>query len=280
MISKQLQRHNINDRREQAVDRRHADDRNVGLGHELELRVCEDEELAPARTNLLQVRLQLFQQLIVRRNRDHRHVLVNERKRTVLQLASRVALRVNVGDLLKLERAFQGNGVERSPAEEQRVVHIKEAFGEFSERGVQSQSFFEHIIKVVQRGDDFRFARGVETMASAEHERKQQQIDQLRGKRLGRRNPNLRACLQHDAQIRLPRQGAGGDIAQSQGREVTGFPSDAKRSERIGRFTRLRNGDEQRIRLHSDMAVAELACDLDLAGNARQLLDPVPRYAG
>ena len=53
-------------------------------------------------------------------------VLVNERKRTVLQLASRVALRVNVGDLLKLERPLQGNReVDASPQEDHVLGALK-----------------------------------------------------------------------------------------------------------------------------------------------------------
>ena len=44
-------------------------------------------ELAAARAHFLHVRLQLLEQVIVRRDRDDRHVLVDQRQRAVLELA-------------------------------------------------------------------------------------------------------------------------------------------------------------------------------------------------
>ena len=58
-----------------------------------------------ARTSM-QIRLELLQQLVVRRDRDHRHVLVDERQRAMLELAGRIGFGVDVGDFLELERPF------------------------------------------------------------------------------------------------------------------------------------------------------------------------------
>ena len=56
--------------------------------------------------------------------------LVDEGVGAVLHLAGGVAFGVDVGDLLELERAFEGDGVVDSAAEEEEVVGGVEEFGE------------------------------------------------------------------------------------------------------------------------------------------------------
>ena len=87
-------------------------------------------QLAAARAHFLQVRLQLLEQVVVRRDRDDRHVFVDERERAVLQLARRIRLGVDVRDFLELQRAFHRDRVHRAAAEEQRVVLVGEALRE------------------------------------------------------------------------------------------------------------------------------------------------------
>jgi hypothetical protein len=58
---------------------------------------------------------------------DHRHVLVHQRQRAVLEFAGRIALGVDVGDFLELQRAFQRDRVVVAAAEEQRVLLVGEA---------------------------------------------------------------------------------------------------------------------------------------------------------
>ena len=53
--------------------------------------------------------------------RHHRHVLVDERDRPVLHLAGGIALGVDVGDLLELERAFERDRIVDAAAQEQEV---------------------------------------------------------------------------------------------------------------------------------------------------------------
>jgi hypothetical protein len=46
--------------------------------------------------------------VIVRRDGHHRHALVDQRDRSVLHLAGRIAFSVNIGDLFQLQGAFEG----------------------------------------------------------------------------------------------------------------------------------------------------------------------------
>ena len=65
--------------------------------------------LPPRATTSCMLRRGLLEQLVARRDHDHRHVLVDQRDRPVLQLARGIALGVDVGDLLELQRAFEGD---------------------------------------------------------------------------------------------------------------------------------------------------------------------------
>ena len=81
------------------------------------------EDATAARLDLLYVALDLVVGRIPRGEHDHRHVLVDERDRPVLHLRRRVTLGVDVGDLLELERALQGDGeVVAAPEVEEIVV--------------------------------------------------------------------------------------------------------------------------------------------------------------
>ena len=111
VIRQQLQRDHRQNRRQQR--------RRVGDVHHL-VRFRRDEAVAfgregdhdgVARLRLLDLADHLVVERVLERNRQHRHVLVDQRNRTVLHLARRVALGVNVADLLELERAFERNRV-------------------------------------------------------------------------------------------------------------------------------------------------------------------------
>ena len=81
---------------------------------------------AAARLRLLDVADHLLEHVVVGRDRDDRHPLVDERDRPVLHLAGRIALGVDVGDLLELERAFERDRIVDAAAEEQEVGAVVE----------------------------------------------------------------------------------------------------------------------------------------------------------
>ena len=94
-------------------------------GH-VAVEIGDDVELAAAGAHFLQVRLELLEQRIVRRDRDDRHLGIDQRERPVLQLAGGIGLGVDVRDLLQLERAFERDRIVQAAAEEQRVLLLRE----------------------------------------------------------------------------------------------------------------------------------------------------------
>ena len=81
---------------------------------------------------------------VLRGNADDRKRFVDESVGAVLHLAGRVALGVDVGDLLELERALEGDGVMDAAAEEEEVAGGGEFFGELEADGVDgAEDFFE-----------------------------------------------------------------------------------------------------------------------------------------
>ena len=74
VIRQQLQRHDVQDRREHAVVLGHADHAHALAGLDARVGIGEHEQLAAARPHFLQVALELFQQRVVRRDRHHRHL--------------------------------------------------------------------------------------------------------------------------------------------------------------------------------------------------------------
>ena len=87
------------------------------------------------------------------------------------------------------------------------------------------------------------------------------------------------ACQQ--GQVRLTHQRADADVADRQAAEKTQLFGVTQGGQGVGGFAGLGDGDEQGIRLHDDLAVAELTGDFDLARNTRQAFEPVTRdHAG
>ena len=66
--------------------------------------------------------------MIVRRDRDDRHLLVDQRDRTVLHFPGRVPFGVDVRDFLQLQRSFERNRIVDAATEEQEVGAVVEAF--------------------------------------------------------------------------------------------------------------------------------------------------------
>ena len=61
----------------------------------------------------------------------------------MLQLARRIALRVNVGDLLQLERTFHRDRKERTTAEEERVMFIRKALRKLLDDSIEREGLVD-----------------------------------------------------------------------------------------------------------------------------------------
>jgi hypothetical protein len=112
---------------------RHLDDVHVVAAGETGIPSAKTYSTA-AGAHFFNVGFQFFQQFVVRRHHDNRHIRINQRQRAVLQLACRIGFRVNIGDLFQLQRAFQRNRILIATAKEQRVMFVREIFSQRSIR--------------------------------------------------------------------------------------------------------------------------------------------------
>ena len=116
------------------------DMQSVGSDH-FTVGVGKHVKLAASRSNFLQVGLQLLQQCVVGRHRNHRHVLVDQCQRSVLQLPGRIGFGVDVADFLEFEGAFKCDRVVPSAPGEQGVLLHGKVLGPFADQRFQ----FEHL---------------------------------------------------------------------------------------------------------------------------------------
>ncbi len=174
--------------------------------------------------------------MIVRRDRHDRHLLVDERDRTVLHLAGRVALGVDVGDLLQLERALERDRIVDPAAEIEEVAALIEAPRDLLGAGLALERLLEQQ-RQLRQGVEVR-PRGVgrERAANlAEVDRQEVQRHELRRERLRRGDADLGAGVRVDRAVGLARRHAADDVADGDavGALLPGF---AQRGERVGGF--------------------------------------------
>ena len=108
VVREQLHRNCRNHRHEHFAYARHTDQIIRSLAVNIGLFVTDDDGHSAARLDLFNIGNRLFEQSVLRSDGDNGHTVRDQRDRTVLELACRVALGVNVGYLLELERSLEG----------------------------------------------------------------------------------------------------------------------------------------------------------------------------
>ena len=112
--------------------------------------IDQGDDRAPAGLGLLQIARHLLEDLSVRQQCDDRHLLVDERDRAVFHLSGRVALGMDVGDLLQLQRAFERNRVVDAATQVEEVPMHVEPSRDRLDRRVTLEHLFEQPRQVVQ----------------------------------------------------------------------------------------------------------------------------------
>lgn len=125
VITQQLERDDVQNALQHITRLRHTDRLRV-LRHRRVVLIADDDRLRLARRDLRERALHLRVQRVARHDDDHRHVLVDERERAVLELAREDALRVHVADLLDLQRALQARRVLQPAPEDQQRPRVRE----------------------------------------------------------------------------------------------------------------------------------------------------------
>ena len=153
----------------------------------------------------------------------------------MLELARRVCLGVDVGDLLELERALHRDRPVDAAAEEQGVFLGREARRPLRHPRLDGKDLVHRRRQVPQRLQMrlLRIARKTPAQA-AEDEREHEKRGELGGKCLGRGDADLRPGARQEAQARGADERALRHIADGERRAVAERLGMLKRRERVG----------------------------------------------
>ena len=112
----------------------------------------ENKQLSAPRPHFFQIGAQLFHQSVIRRHGDHRHIIIDQRQRSVLQLTRGVSLSMDIGNLFELEGPLHGNGVINTPAQKERVVFVRKMMRQRLDAGVVLEHRLGSIGHLLKRG--------------------------------------------------------------------------------------------------------------------------------
>src|SRR5450755_4840173 len=165
VISKQLQRDGVDDGRQQACVFRQTQHVDSVAGLDLAVGVGHDVQLAAAGAYFLQVRLELFEQRVVGRDGHDGHPGIDQRQRSVLELAGGIRLAMDVRNFLELERALERDRVMQAAAEEKRVLLFGELLRPGDDRRLQRQHRLDCAGQVSKRTQPSRLVLRAEATA-------------------------------------------------------------------------------------------------------------------
>src|SRR5439155_11299662 len=130
VIRQELERNDRQHQCDRGWARRHGDLVIRQMGQIAVALARDRDNAAPPGFYFLHIRNHLRVNRILGRQADDRHVLVDQGDRSVLHLGRRVALSMDVGDLLELERALERDREIGAPAQIEGVAGVRIAFGE------------------------------------------------------------------------------------------------------------------------------------------------------
>ena len=237
------------------------------------------DHLRAAGAHLLDVGEHLRVHVAFRGDRHDRHAVLDQRDRAVLQLAGREPLRVDVAELLELQRALERGRVARVPPDEQDVARVRvtarPALGTAPSRSIARCDLLRQLVHPLQDlGDLLREHRAAHLR---QVERHQVLRHHLRRERLRAGHRDLGTGVRVQDAVGLARERRSDRVRHRD--HVRPLASRVPgRLERVDRLARLAHRQRQRVGAEHRIAVAELARDLDLDGQARPVLDRVLRH--
>ena len=245
MVGEQLQGDGKDDRRDLVLDRGDIEDLDPVTALHLRPGIGKHDQLPATCPHLLEVGLQLFQQFVVGRHHDYRHVGIHQRQRTMLQFARRIGLGMDIGDLLQLERPFHGHRILRPPAEEQGVVLVGKLLGQSFDDGIEAKHLFDASRQALQLPHQSRLFLPGHTVTPPEGDHQQHQCHQLGSERLGGGDTDLGAGTGHQGKVGLPHQRAFRHVADGQRLAETEPLGLLQSGQGIGGLPRLGDGHHQ-----------------------------------
>ena len=276
MICQQLQRDGVDDGRHRTVDRGDVDHLQVVLRDDVGGRVGEHQQFAAARAHFLDVGFEFGEQAVVGRDRDDRHVGVHQRQWPVLQLAGRIRLRVDVGNLFEFERAFERDGIVRAAPEKQRVLFVGKLLGDVLNQRLERERLFHLGRQLAQLGDETGFVFFAHVETPPERDDQQAQCRQLGGECFGRRHADFRARVGHQREVGCAHERTLGRIANRQAARKPLFFGDFQRGQGVDGLARLRQRHHQAVSRRGVHPRPKFARDFHPAGHAVSL-EPIRR---
>ena len=222
--------------------------------------VRDHDHRSAAGLHFLDVPDHLFEDGIVRGDRHHRHQLVDERNRSVLHLAGRVAFGVDVRNFFQLQRALERDRVVNTPSQIQEVAACVEPGGHLLDGRSCLQRLLEQQRQVRERRKMLGGGLGSQRAADlGQVQREQVERDELAGEGLGRGDADLRAGVRVDRPVGFAGGHAADDVADGDAARALalGFPEGG---ERVGGLARLGDHDSERVVVDDRVAVAVLGC--------------------
>ena len=274
MIGQQLQGNHRHQRLKRFDDVRDVEDGLAEPGDVLIAFGRDRDDVTSATPDLFDVRHDLLVLAVPGRDEHHGHPVVDECDRTVLHLRGRHAFRVDVADLLELERAFHRHGVVHTTPEEEPVLPTDESRRRVSNRITLLENAFDlvwnrrHLIE--KRGDLI-----LREKASSTDERREKRIHHhLAHEGLGTGDADLGSDSQIDTGVGLAGDRGSDDVhhAQTHGPLLTSF---LHGRQRVGGLAGLTDRDDHGPLFDDRISIAELAGELDVGGNLRKILHEV-----
>ncbi len=211
----------------------------------------------------------------MRGQNDDRKIFVDQRVRPVLHFACGIAFRVDVGNFLQFECAFEGNRVVNAAAEVEKIRVAEE----LPRQRLVKAGFvaLQHGFDLVRNAREF-LQQGLRGFAGqfaahlAQMSGQQQQGGQLRGKSFRGCNANFRSRVRQDGSCRFAGDHRAHYIADRECRRALqlGF---ALPRQRVRGFTGLADAHRQGLAVQNGIAIAKLAAVIDFHLHAGQSLD-------
>ena len=210
----------------------------------------------------------------MRGDEHHRHLLVDQRDRAVFHLRCRVALSVDIADLLQFERALQRGRKAVAAAQVQKILRALEFLGDFLDFASAVEDVLNLGRERLHLFDD-RFSVDHRQRAKpGQLQGEEKQRDYLAGKRLRRSDADLRPGVDVNTAVALARDRRPDDVDYAIGLRASRFGF-AHRGEGIGSLAGLRNHNAERPVIDDRIAVAKLGSIFDFDGDAGEVLEHV-----
>src|SRR2546430_4904705 len=219
VVGEKLERDDGDERRQELGARRHLDDVLRLRRDAAAARVGHGDHEAVAGPPLLDVAEHALVRGVADHQRYHGELVGDERDRAVLHLTAGIALGMDVGNLLELERPLEGDGVLDATAQIEDVARVGELAGERRDLGVQPERRLDQPRDLDEVVDAFLHVLGRDGVArAAEPQAEQVHGHDHRRERLRGRDADLGPRVHVEDAGRLARERGAHDVGDREDR--------------------------------------------------------------